>query len=776
MNSSPSRIHLALPVVITILSLPTLSIVAQENTPSPDPSTAPLTWPREAKSASETITMYQPQVEKWSGNQLEARAALSIQNTAAAQPTFGAVWFTARTDTDKVNRTVTLNDFQIAKISFPTATQDYQSLLAEYLPTTSEVVSLDRLQASLTVSDAESPAKPTKVKNGVPKIFVSQQPAVLILVDGKPVLRDTGQNGLLRIINSRALIVFDKEEGIYYLSIADRWYQSSKIDGTWTEAADAPSDALTAINTEASKNNGVDLYDQPGSDAQKLLSEGNTPAIYVSTTPASLIEIDGAPQWQPITDTNLLYAANTTNTVIKDIDDQSTYVLLAGRWFKAPSLESTSWEYVAHDSLPATFAKIPPNHPKGNALVSVANTPQAKEAAIANTVPQSATVTRDQATLDVQYDGDPQFEPIEATDLSYAVNTPTPVVHTAPSEYYACSNGVWFVSASPQGPWAVAATVAPAIYNIPPSCPIYYCTYVRVFGYTDTVVYVGYYPGYYGTYIGPTGCIVYGTGYAYNPYVGTVWIGPPATYGFGAGFRWGYATGFALGYASGAWCHPWWGPAGYGWGWGYRNVNININNYNIHCYNRWNSKAVFAHSGDRWYARAGNTRAIGLKNGNIYADHKGNVFRRDDGQWQYRNDGQWNNIHKPVKNAAADRLGGGGKIEKSLTDGHLQNRIRNFEQDPKLQQRFSQFKNSNEAENWLNQQRQSRNLGQSRLENFANNVRSERPAANLGSRIGSGQRNFGGQGMGGRGFGGFQGGGGRLGSSGGGRLGGGLRR
>ena len=36
-------------------------------------------------------------------------------------------------------------------------------------------------------------------------------------------------------------------------------------------------------------------------------------------------------------------------------------------------------------ALPADFAKIPEAHPKGAALVSVAGTPQAREAAIANT-------------------------------------------------------------------------------------------------------------------------------------------------------------------------------------------------------------------------------------------------------------------------------------------------------------------------------------------------------------------------------------------------------
>jgi len=37
--------------------------------------------------------------------------------------------------------------------------------------------------------------------------------------------------------------------------------------------------------------------------------------------------------------------------------------------------------------------------------------------------------------------------------------------------------------------------------------------------------------GYYGTVVAPGGVVVYGTGYPYVPWVGTVWYGPPVTYG-----------------------------------------------------------------------------------------------------------------------------------------------------------------------------------------------------------------------------------------------------
>ena len=192
---------------------------------------------------------------------------------------------------------------------------------------------------------------------------------------------------------------------------------------------------------------------------------------------------------------------------------------------------------------------------------------------IANEIPQTATISRSAATLTVTYEGDPVFQPIAGTNMTYAVNTTTPVIYVPGNTYYAVNNGVWFMSANATGPWSVAVTVPPAIYTIPPSSPLHYVTYVQVYGYTPSVVYVGYTPGYYGTVVSSDGVVVYGTGYYYPPYIGpTVWVPAPYTYGVGAGFAWsataGWALGFGMGMAIGSWCSPWWGPVGY-WGWGY---------------------------------------------------------------------------------------------------------------------------------------------------------------------------------------------------------------
>ena len=107
-----------------------------------------------------------------------------------------------------------------------------------------------------------------------------------------------------------------------------------------------------------------------------------------------------------------------------------------------------------------------------------------------------------------------------------------------------------------RGPWVVATDVPPVIYTIPPSSPLHYLTYVQVYGANPDVVYEGYTPGYMGTEVADDGTVVYGTGYDYNPWIGTAWYGPPVTWGWGFDDCW----------------TPWWGwgfDCGFGWGWGW---------------------------------------------------------------------------------------------------------------------------------------------------------------------------------------------------------------
>jgi hypothetical protein len=271
-----------------------------------------------------------------------------------------------------------------------------------------------------------------------------------------------------------------------------------------------------------------------------------------------------------------MYAENTTGNLFINSGDQQAYILVSGRWFSGPSNLSGPWAFVAGDQLPKDFSQIPDESPKENVKASVPGTEQAEEAVIANSVPQTARVKRTEAKFAPQVDGAPQLEKIDGTDLRYVKNSAQPIIVVG-NEYFGVQNAVWFVSNRVSGPWVVATTVPAAIYSIPTSSPMHYVTYVKIYDSNPHYVVVGYTPGYTGAYVSG-GCVVYGTGYYYTPWIGTYGYGPPYTYGFGVSMAYtpwgGWAVGFGFGWSWGAttvavgwgWgAYPWWGGY-YGWG------------------------------------------------------------------------------------------------------------------------------------------------------------------------------------------------------------------
>jgi hypothetical protein len=288
------------------------------------------------------------------------------------------------------------------------------------------------------------------------------------------------------------------------------------------------------------------------------------PTIYTSQVPTELIVFKGNPNFVPVAGT-LLWATNSSTDVFIDTATNDYFVLLSGRWFRAVGT-SGPWSFVPANALPADFARIPLSSPAAVVLAAVAGTPQAQEAVIANSIPQTATVPLAGGPAFVpSFDGVPQFQPIADTPLSVTTNASVPIIQVDPGNYFAVSSGVWFTAPVVTGPWRVATSVPNVIYTIPTSSVAHFVTYVRIYGATQDVVYVGYTPGYMGTVVGPYGTVVYGTGYTYAPWVGSVWYPPPYTYGVAAVPVYnpavGFTYGFAVGLATAAWVTPYYGAA-----------------------------------------------------------------------------------------------------------------------------------------------------------------------------------------------------------------------
>jgi hypothetical protein len=611
-------------------------------------------WPREVKGADGTaITVYQPQLERWADNNLSGRAAVSVTRPGEKEPHYGMIELTARTEIDKSSDTVTLSSVRITKSNFPGASAEdaekYLATLRGSVTKTTWPVSAAALQANLAVAQARS-KKGVAVKNDPPQILFRNAPSLLVLVDGEPALRPAKEAvSLSRVINTTALILQEPTSKMHYLWALGRWYESKEIAGEWKPALSVPVPVENAREAMAKQYDPLEGKDAEG---KPVFEPGVVPQIIVATKPTELLQSQGEPKLAPIPGTQLLYVANSRNDIFLVLGAQTYYVLISGRWFTAKALTGP-WSYVAAKSLPADFSKIPPEHPMADVLISVPGTQQAREAAIANEIPQTATVQRDVQPTPVAFDGgQPQWKPIDGTPLSYAPNTAAPVIRVDPKSYYMVQNGVWFTATAPAGPYVVATTVPAVIYSIPTSSPVHYVTYVRVYSSTPTTVFVGYTPGYYGTVTTTDGVVVYGTGYAYPVYVGTYWYPPPPTYGFGWGFTVGMFWGFAI---SGGWGNPccWGGGGVYVSHHHHHHNNINIDN----SYNRWGNKSqtVTGPRGNTAQTRqvGQTTFAKGSGSNNVYAGRDGEVYRRNEGgDWQkYGGKGEgWSDVGRDQGN------------------------------------------------------------------------------------------------------------------------------
>ncbi|MQT12600.1 carbohydrate-binding family V/XII [Segnochrobactrum spirostomi] len=573
-----------LATLFVLLSVPALGASAAETPTSPAATAADLTarWPQTVTVSGEQIQIFQPQIDEWDGTDMRGRFSLAF-GKPKAPPAYAQAVFSAKSTVDKDSGLVTIDNIVFEKVDAPTAPAEASRLLAilqSRTPPDGITVSLKTLQADYATTQVVDASKIVAVKNDPPRIVFTSVPTVLVPIDGKPVMKPVGgTDDVHRVLNSRVLILEDPS-GTYHVRAAGHWYSGASLTGPLNVEDDLPRNLQLAAKFAQARMHPDPLLPADGKPVEPA------PTLYVSTEPTELVVTQGPPRWEKIAGVDLQRLANADHIVLSATGEPGKiYVLMSGRWFSAPGVEGP-WTFVPGKSLPAEFAKIPDRGPAAIALTAVPGTPQAKAAAIAATIPRTARVSRD-AHIDVTYDGNggkPILMPIEGTPLLYATNASIPVIELDAERFYALSRGVWFVASTPFGDWRVATVVPSVIYTIPPSSPLHYVTYVRVYSSDHSTVLTGYLPGYMGAYLGTDGTVVYGTGYSYDPYVGGDWYGHPVTYGYNESLAYEGPTGLAFGVTPTAWGspYPYWGPY---WGWGPGWAGVGVDEVNV--YNAW---------------------------------------------------------------------------------------------------------------------------------------------------------------------------------------------
>ena len=530
-------------------------------------------WPRTLPLSQGMVTIYALQVDEMKDDVIKFRAALAYRSTAASEPIFGAGWFESRVVIDSTDRIVHPTDLKVTDTRFPAGTHDVKSELSDVLAQQSQSwnldFSLDELEAELRTAQAKSDAE-QNLNTKPPRIIYRDHPALLITMDGEPLMRKIENSPYQAVINTPYPLIWDGNH--YYLNAArDVWYSAVSATGPYQFEPNPPQAIADMVNPDE-----AGTTDEQVTEA---VTAANAPEVIVSTEPAELIVTEGPAAFVPLID-DLLVLGNSDDDVFMHVSSQDFYIVLAGRWYRSSSLNGP-WAYQKADDLPAAFASIPKDSDQADSRVYVAGTEEAREALMDAEVPQTAAVSRGEVDIKVDYDGKPVYAPVDGTELVYIRNTGSTVLKSG-GLYYLVENGVWYVSTSANGPWQVSDHRPAEVDTILPTSPVYNVKYVRVYDATPQVVYVGYTPGYTGSYV-YRNTIFYGTGWYYRPWVSPHYYYPRfSTWGFHAvydpwsgwnfGLGWGWGP-FSVSYFPGgywhhghAWHHRYyghWGPRGY---------------------------------------------------------------------------------------------------------------------------------------------------------------------------------------------------------------------
>ena len=630
-------------------------------------------WPRVREAPNgDRLVLHQPQVDRWADQLIEARIAVELHLAGSAEVIYGALWVQGETRTNLDTRVVTVGNVKVREAKFPETGDVSQAVVLERLqslfPSNPVDLSLDRLLANVERTSAQARVRETQLGPLEPRVIVEHAHALLIPIDGAPVLSPIPGAPLLHVVNTPWDILLESGSGLYFLRLGDGWVVSPSLDrGPWRRATKAPAgvDRIPSDHVRA------------GARHVALAPGAAVPIIRVVQEPAELVVITGEPRLVGIPTGDLLYVSNTSSDLFFHTGTSSWFLLASGRWFSARALGGP-WHEV-RDRLPADFASIPRTHPRAGVRVSVPGTPEAEALLITAQIPRRAVIRRNEAALQVTYDGPPRFQRCAGVEVSYAVNTAYDVVRVD-GVHYCCYRGVWFVAASAIGPWRVCDRVPAVIYRIGPRCPVYRVTYVYVYDATPDLVVVGYLPGYFGLYLCPRRrVLVFGTGWPYSPWIHAgVWFGWPWTFGLGVGYQ-TFVSGYVLGVtyytpvvrrplrASG---HPF----SYGFYHQYRTTNVYAawGRNTLHDYDVWRDRSHLQGPGDGTHGIFG-TQSPARPQGtpprpirrpdpprprtSLFVGPDGNVYRRSASGWERREGTTWRAApaRPPVRAGGLDR-------------------------------------------------------------------------------------------------------------------------
>jgi len=447
----------------------------------------------------------------------------------------------------------------------------------------------------------------------VPKVFVSESPAELILLKGQAVYVPVKGTQLQWVQNTESDVFRVGTTGPVYYLVAGRWFSSPGFNGPWTFASTSLPQDFKKIPLEHERSRV--LASVPGTtqaaEAVLLAQLPQTARVNKKAIAAPTVSYQGDPKFEAIPQTSVARAVNTDKDIIKVGD--LYYMCFQGVWFRSRS-PNGPWE--ATGSVPNQIYEIPISSPSHNVT----------------------------------------YVTVEDDDDDW-------VVYATAAAY-----GGMMVA------WGCAVWGSGWYY---PPYVGYGGFYPAYFPYYPTYGYSAWYNPWTGTYgrgaavYGPYGGA--GVGARYNPRTGTYARGAVA---WGPGGARGYAsaynprTGTSAATRQGAGVYGSWGSTavqrGDQWAQTTRRTSNVTGNTTRVTQGSGGGTAVSRRDG----AQGGFVGQSG--SGNVYAGRDGNVYRNEGGSWQKFEGGTWTDANRPANQPTA---GATDRGTSSRTDSATMNQL-----------------------------------------------------------------------------------------------------
>ena len=186
--------------------------------------------------------VYQPQLKAWQKyHTLVADTAISITDPGQ-KPVLGVISWRADTITDTSAQTVYVSHIVVLDARFPSLdpaqAAAMQSRVHQIYPTMTLTIGLPRMIASL--EHLNVPVRSVAGGTQAPTILVSTSPAIVLLVDGKPVLAPIQGTTLQYVVNTNWDLFYDNSD--YYLLNGRVWLKAKALQGPWAATTKLPPD------------------------------------------------------------------------------------------------------------------------------------------------------------------------------------------------------------------------------------------------------------------------------------------------------------------------------------------------------------------------------------------------------------------------------------------------------------------------------------------------------------------------------------------------------